>query len=494
MTQAWPAVVFSGDADPATLSRATSRGTLVRLGTGVYSGLTALTPEQVVRRHVWQIVGHKLPRAVVVDRSARAAGQVEGVLIVDHPRRRPLELPGLVVLPRTGSGPVDGDLPFMGNELHMSSTARQLLDNLDRARGSSRRTLSDEEVEAWVDQLVRDRGEEGLNRLRDQARLLAPILRRTSAMRRLDAIVAAALSTGDVAAVSARALRARATGQPVDTRRLTAFEALAAHLDAQAPDVIIDLPADQARRSLLPFYEAYFSNFIEGTEFSLDEAADIVFNSAVRADRPADAHDVLGTYEIVSDSAEMARVPRSADEFEQLLKARHARVMSMRPTMLPGEYKKRANRAGSTEFVAPDLVKGTLRQGFEIGASLTSPFERAVYAMFLVSEVHPFADGNGRIARITMNAELVAGAEVRILIPIVYRENYLVALKAATQTGHFAALVKTLSFTRRFTAQVDFSSRRTAELDFVRTHALRDAREAEAAGIRLLLPSTVEPN
>ena len=28
--------------------------------------------------------------------------------------------------------------------------------------------------------------------------------------------------------------------------------------------------------------------------------------------------------------------------------------------------------------------------------------------MFLVSEVHPFVDGNGRIARIMMNAELVA--------------------------------------------------------------------------------------
>jgi fido (protein-threonine AMPylation protein) len=34
--------------------------------------------------------------------------------------------------------------------------------------------------------------------------------------------------------------------------------------------------------------------------------------------------------------------------------------------------------------------------------------------MFLISEVHPFADGNGRIARIMMNAELVAAGEERI--------------------------------------------------------------------------------
>jgi len=31
---------------------------------------------------------------------------------------------------------------------------------------------------------------------------------------------------------------------------------------------------------------------------------------------------------------------------------------------------------------------------------------RALLAMFIVSEVHPFIDGNGRLARLVMNAEL----------------------------------------------------------------------------------------
>lgn len=108
--------------------------------------------------------------------------------------------------------------------------------------------------------------------------------------------------------------------------------------------------------------------------------------------------------------------------------------------------------------------------------------------MFLISEVHPFTDGNGRIARVMMNAELVRAGEVRIVIPTIYRLNYLSALKAATQTGNDAALVATLSFTRRWTARVDWSSRQTAEADLRRTYALRDAREAEEAGIRLILP------
>lgn len=38
---------------------------------------------------------------------------------------------------------------------------------------------------------------------------------------------------------------------------------------------------------------------------------------------------------------------------------------------------------------------------------------------FLISEIHPFNDGNGRLARIMMNAELVAENEEKIIIPTV---------------------------------------------------------------------------
>ena len=41
----------------------------------------------------------------------------------------------------------------------------------------------------------------------------------------------------------------------------------------------------------LAFFETYFSNFIEGTEFAVDEAADIAFRGTVPNERPADAHD-----------------------------------------------------------------------------------------------------------------------------------------------------------------------------------------------------------
>jgi len=37
--------------------------------------------------------------------------------------------------------------------------------------------------------------------------------------------------------------------------------------------------------------------------------------------------------------------------------------------------------------------------------------------MFLITEVHPFLDGNGRVARLFMNCELVSANQPRIIIP-----------------------------------------------------------------------------
>jgi Fic/DOC family len=486
--RSYPPVLFTDEVDRREASRAVGLGRLLRLAPGVYSGEVNSSTEDIVRRHLWQIVAHEMPGAVIADRSARDGGvATDGALYVVSPRTRPLELPGVTVLPRRGAPAQPGDMK-LPDDLYMSGEARALLDNLAVTRRDSSgrsRTLPRAEVETWVDHLCAARGESALNRMRDQARQLAPVLGRERELAALDAIVGAALTTRTDARIVSPA---RAVGQPADQQRLATFSRLAQFLDSHAPDLLPALPQDDTRRALLPFYEAYFSNFIEGTEFTLDEAAAIVFDHEMPQQRPQDAHDVLGTYGITADEDEMRERPSTGPDLLDLLKARHAVIMGARPETLPGRFKERANQAGSSVFVTPDLVEGTLLGGFEVGAGLISPFARAVYLMFLVSEVHPFADGNGRVARLVMNSELVAAGEVRIVIPTVYRLNYLAALKAATHTGNDAALLATLAFARRWTARVDFSDRRTAEADLARTSALRDAREAEDAGIRLQLP------
>lgn len=481
----WPDLVFAGDADSATLSRAVSRGTLRRLGTGMYTGRVDDDPAQVARRNWLRIVEHEYPGAVLADRAVRWGGpDPHGVVTVIHPRWRPLELPGLVVKSRRGTADPATDRPF-GERLRIRSPARTMLESLG-GRNSNR--LSQEELEEWIDQILATQGEPAMNRTRDEARELAHDHGRESAFANLDRLIAAALMTGDARDLQSTELTARAAGRPLDTRRLDLFQGLVNHLAELAPDPLPALPADEPRRTLLPFYEAYFSNFIEGTEFTIDEAAAIVFDHAVPAERPADAHDIVGTHHVVADPTLMRRTPTDPDELVEIIRERHAVLLAGRPEMRPGAFKTRANRAGATLFVAPEAVEGTLRAGFEAGASLIDPFARAAFLMFLVAEVHPFADGNGRVARVLMNAELVSAGEVRIIIPTVYRNNYLAALKAATHNAGFAQLVSVLRFAQRYTARIDFSTRALAEGDLERTNAFRDPNEADDYGIRLVMP------
>lgn len=486
----WPDLVFSGERSAAALSRAVGRQTLRRLARGVYTGDLRTPAEEVVRRHLWAIIGHEFPGAVLVDRSVPVGGlTTDEIVFVAHPRQRPVELPGVTIWPRRGPGALVGDMPFP-HGLWMSSSARTLLDNLAPVRKSApiRRTLHRVEVEDWIDKLLRQHGEEYLNEIRDAGRRLAPQLGREAALAVFDSLIGTALATRDDASITSDALRARTLGVPFDPHRVDLFVALADTLAYTAPHSMPAIPIDATRRTTLPFYEAYFSNFIEGTEFTIDEAAAIVFDHILPIERPQGAHDILGTYKIVANHEEMLRVPRDFDELDSLLRTRHAALMASRPDKTLGEYKQRANRVGVTEFVAPELVVGTLRRGFEIAAQLGAPFSRAAYMMFLIAEVHPFADGNGRMARVMMNAELEAGAEVRILIPTVYRNNYLSALRAATHGTQFGALIAMLAFAQRYTARVDFSNRATAEADLQRTHAFREPNEAESAGVHLILP------
>jgi Fic/DOC family len=484
-------IVFSAGQYDA-VSRAARRGELVPLGPGVYTNRTAEEPERVVQRNLHGIVGRLVPDAVVTDRSAYLGGMPQqGQLFIEHATRsRDLKLAGVTVRPRRGRGhhPSDAQL---ADGLWMSSTPRALLENLrpSRARKALARTLSREDVELWLDRIVRTQGEERLRAYREDARDIAVELGLEPELAKLEPLVGAALGSREVNARTP-VLRSRQLGTPFDPDRIVLFERLEHHLAGVAPSDR-HYALDDARAQLLPFFEAYFSNFIEGTEFTIAEAARIALEGEIPANRPEDAHDIAGTYQIVSDVTEMRRTPASADELVELLRERHVRLMAGRPAVHPGEFKQLENRACATLFVAPAMVEGTLVEGFARAANLEDPFARAAFMMFLVSEVHPFDDGNGRIARIMMNAELSSTDQPRIIIPTGYRDNYLDALRALSRNQHPAPIERVLSFAQRFVAEMDWSSIHVATDLLSRTNALRDPREGDHAGQRLILPSRI---
>jgi len=113
---------------------------------------------------------------------------------------------------------------------------------------------------------------------------------------------------------------------------------------------------------------------------------------------------------------------------------------------------------------------------------------RAIFYRFLISEVHPFADSNGRIARVLMNAELSARAQQQIIIPLVYRDNYLQSLRALSRNGDPAPLIRVLDVAHRYATAIPWQDLANAERVLDETNAFVTPGEASETGTRLTLP------
>jgi hypothetical protein len=480
--------VFRPD-DPGAASRALRRGEIRRLARGLYTTNLDEPPEQLLRRRWIDVAPLYFPGAVIVDRSAvEGRPAPDGSLTLDaglrplHPKS--VVLPGLTLRPRSGPGPIEGDMPF--GALFRSGEARAGLDNLrpSRARSGVARTLGRAELEEWLERIARNRGEDDLLRIRDEARDIAPLLDAQSQQQRFDQLIATLLGTGDTRLVTDSGM-ARKRREPFDVARVALFEtlhgALAGHIAPLRPE-----PADPNR--VFAFFEAYFSNYIEGTEFEVEEAEAIVFQGVVPEERPEDAHDILGTFGAVTDPALRARIPADADDLIELLRLLNRRILEQRPSRRPGQWKQVPNRAGGTSFVAPDFVVGTLREAWPFYATLPAGFPRAVFATFVASEVHPFADGSGRVARALLNAELSAEAQCRVVVPLCFRSDYLGALRALSRQGKPEPLIRAVERAQRWSSLVDWSTMPAAMSQLAQTNALVAPDEADEMGLVLRDP------
>ncbi|GJE72485.1 hypothetical protein CHKEEEPN_4042 [Methylorubrum podarium] len=489
----FPEVFVSTTATSEAVSRAVAAGRMRRLASRLYTTNMREGEATLVRRHLWSIVAGYFPDAIIADRTALEQQPAsDGSVFLVSESGADVDLPGIRLRPRRGVGRLPGDYP-RGNGLYCSSPARAYLENMrpSRARSGVARTLKPSELEDKLEDILRNGGEAGLNRLRDQVRDLAPDLDMEAEAAEFDTLCGTLLGTRDARLRSDRA-RARKAGKAYDATRIARLELLHDALRGRAPAAPRLLTLGPEAQTHQAFFEAYFSNFIEGTEFEIDEAVDIVFNGRIPDERPEDAHDITGTFSVVANPDEMCRLPGSYEEFERLLKGRHATIMAGRPGERPGEFKLRANKAGSTSFVLPDEVTGTLMQGFEIYRRLDQPLDRATFMMFLVSEVHPFKDGNGRVARIMMNAELAAAGEARIIIPIIFRSNYLEGLKALSLNDRPETILRTLDFAQRYVAEIPWNDFRTAAHVLRSTNAFMRPEEGDAQGIRLRLPAAYD--
>lgn len=476
-------VIFSSSLSQISkqISKLEKAGKLRKIAPRVYTPNFTESPEIIIRRNLFTILGKLYPGALLSHRSALEFKPTsEGHIFLTYSYTKKIKLPGITLRFMEGHVPIDGDNRLSG-ELFASQTERALLENLQVSRqlGPESKTLTLPEIEERLEGIVRVKSEAGLNELRDKARMIAEILNMKSEFEKLNKLISALLSTKTSKILSSPIAIARAFGNPYDPARLPLFEKLFIALKNQNFKSYPEKNITNRSFRNFAFFESYFSNYIEGTEFELEDAKRIIETDTPMPTRDEDSHDMLGTYKLVSNSTEMGITPANPDQLLEILLYRHSVLLNARISMKPGQFKDKNNRAGETYFVDHTLVKGTLIKGFDWYQALTHPFAKAIYLMFLVSEVHPFLDGNGRIARVMMNSELVKENQTKIIIPTVYRDDYVGALRRLTRQNDPDAYIRMMQRAWEFSATIQGEDMNVMEKHLVESNAFKGHDEAK---------------
>jgi len=161
---------------------------------------------------------------------------------------------------------------------------------------------------------------------------------------------------------------------------------------------------------------------------------------------------------------------------------------------LPGGGRHEYASAADTPAEMHRLVEELRSERFIAGSH---PVLQAAYAHHALTVIHPFADGNGRVARTLASLYLLRDASIPLLVYADQRSGYYEALREA-DSGRFQPLVefigdRGLDLLNRMTLWLRAAGRRSvaeqvAELDAaLRSHGGLIHSEVESAGRRALL-------
>ncbi len=485
-----------GSSDPqrsSEISRKVKAGKLRKLASKLYTDDLRTDPAEIISRNRHAIAAHFYPGAVISHRSA-LEGKLSpaGKFHISLPKKNAAvrKLPGLEIRIWEGpEGQADDTRTTVledGSCLYIASQPRAVLENFQIARARANdeaKTLSKDSLEAWFDRQLRILGREAdawLDELVESARHLAAQFQWKREFETLEEFIRALKGRPSAYELNTDLSRARAAGRPYDPERIRLFDELKTSL---ANETFRELPAPPVSElENRAFWEAYFSNYIEGTEFSVEEAQEIVKETdmakALKRNRPEDAHDIIETYRLIVDSGISGKVATSPQRYIELIKIRHARMMATRADVRPGEFKVRNNEVGSRVFVRPELVNETLSRGWQSGRDLNSATARAFFMLFVVSEVHPFKDGNGRISRLGMNAVLEDAGLMRLILPTSFRNDYLAVLEALTINGNAKPFCQFAHKLIDLNSRMPLESFEAAHVYYKETGALDEPKQA----------------
>lgn len=122
-------------------------------------------------------------------------------------------------------------------------------------------------------------------------------------------------------------------------------------------------------------------------------------------------------------------------------------ILIEKPSELAG-YRTSQVYIGQSRHVPLNInaVRDTMPVLFELLKNEPDASVRAVLGHFVFVHIHPYMDGNGRIARFLMNVMLASGGYPWTVIPVEERKKYMDALEKASVDQDIKAFASYIAY------------------------------------------------
>jgi len=183
----------------------------------------------------------------------------------------------------------------------------------------------------------------------------------------------------------------------------------------------------------------YTSNAIEGNTLTLRETAEVIEHGITVGGKSLRDHlEAVDHYDALLWMRGLAATTTPVDE--NVVCELHRRIVARSRPDIAGIYSRNPRRIAGSPVVFPNPAKiPELMETFgawlnDAPATPASAFE----AHYRLAAIHPFADGNGRTARLLMNLLLIRGGYPPVAVRPEDRKAYLDGLERASLAEEFA--------------------------------------------------------
>jgi len=181
----------------------------------------------------------------------------------------------------------------------------------------------------------------------------------------------------------------------------------------------------------------FSSNAIEGNTLTLRETKEVIEHGVTIGGKPLKDHLEAQDHHIALEYMyEMGKAQECLSE--RIIKELHSLVVKRSQIDIAGRYSPLPRVVSGSKTVFPGPLKvPEMMEALGLDLSKTELTPAAAFeAHFRLTRIHPFADGNGRTARLLMNLILVRGGYQPVAVRIKDRDEYLDALEVASNDGN----------------------------------------------------------